>query len=564
LFYPFQSAWNLLLLRAEEQRLFFPLSLLRWNAAFWDELQYLSLYGLDLHLVITMERDRTAGAEALETISTGRQRWAAQAAQIELDARDLEQCTTTEAIARAHTTIAAGELEGPASALLRSFSLRSADTAAALAQLSNYNQRLVLQTVEDDLNGRLRELTRSGEPYAARFRPIAHQWRRIIAGHIQSLLERAMLRHEVQNPYIVGTPLTRRQEVFVGRTDVIARIEQLLAASDHPPLLLYGQRRMGKTSLLYNLRWMLPSHIAPFIVDLQGPVATAGDHNRFLYNLARQMNASAQRSGLTLPPVVRAAFDYDPFTVFHDWLDELEQMLIGQDITTIILALDEFEALDYAFTHGPLQQELVLGTLRHLIQHRPRFKLLLAGSHTLEEFRRWSSYLINTQLIPLTYLHADETRQLIERPIQDFALRYEPAASKHIMALTRGHPYLTQLMCSEVVELKNEQPSSLRRLVQLQDVETAIPRVLVRGSQFFADIELNQVDENGLHILNFLAHCDEERGANIRQLETHASSPKNLDDTLALLLRRELIEEIDSEYFFQVDLIRRWFERKAY
>ena len=76
--------------------------------------------------------------------------------------------------------IAAGDLAGPASALLRSFSRISQDVAAALRQESAYNQRLALSAVEDRLDGLLRELTRSNEPYADRFRPIAANWRHII------------------------------------------------------------------------------------------------------------------------------------------------------------------------------------------------------------------------------------------------------------------------------------------------------------------------------------------------------------------------------------------------
>ncbi|MEQ9624931.1 MAG: hypothetical protein RLO37_23710 [Coleofasciculus chthonoplastes F1-TOW-03] len=49
-----------------------------------------------------------------------------------------------------------------------------------------------------------------------------------------------------------------------------------------------------------------------------------------------------------------------------------------------------------------------------MIQHRPRFKVLLAGSHTIEEFQRWASYLINVQVVPISYLNEPEARQLTD------------------------------------------------------------------------------------------------------------------------------------------------------
>jgi hypothetical protein len=80
--------------------------------------------------------------------------------------------------------------------------------------------------------------------------------------------------------------------------------------------------------------------------------------------------------------------------------------------------------------------------LRTLIQHRPRLHVLLAGSHAIEEFERWASYLINLQVVHLSYLQPDEARRLIEQPVRDFALVYDPAATARILTLTRGHPAL--------------------------------------------------------------------------------------------------------------------------
>jgi hypothetical protein len=87
-------------------------------------------------------------------------------------------------------------------------------------------------------------------------------------------------------------------------------------------------------------------------------------------------------------------------------------------------------------------------------------------------------------------LNEDEARQLVERPVQDFALRHEPAASRRVLAITRGHPALVQLLCDTIVTLKNEQPPASRRTVDLADVMAALPRALTQGAFFvFMSIE---------------------------------------------------------------------------
>jgi hypothetical protein len=487
--YPLLTVWNLLLYRADERRLNQPLSALRRHAAFWDEYQRLPFVGLGDHLLLILSRNLAEGQAALDFLTNSPQRRVAQTVQIELDARHLETCTEAGAIGQAYHRLAAGDLAGPASALLRSFSRISRDVEAALRQESAYNQRLALSAVEERLDGLLRELTRSSEPYIERFRPITAHWRKIVADHIHELTATVEARQEIDNPYIIGIPLTEQQEIFTGRTDISTRIEQLLRDQRRPPLFLYGQRRMGKTSLLNNLGRLLPTTIIPLFVDLQG-ASRAGNHAGLLYNIARDMVKSAgQRRNLSLPALSHETLAADPFTRFDEWLDEIEGILASREQNTALLALDEFETLDSAITKGRFDEEDVLGMLRHLIQHRPRFKVLLAGSHHLGQFQRWASYLINVQVVHISYLHDAEARHLIERPVKAFTLRYQPAASRRVLELTRGHPFLVQLLCAEIVALKNEQAPALRRLAALADVEAAVPEALNSGSFFFADIE---------------------------------------------------------------------------
>ncbi|NEQ55116.1 MAG: ATP-binding protein, partial [Leptolyngbya sp. SIO3F4] len=548
--------WHWLLYRFDQSRHAQLPSLLHKHLAFWDEWQYLPIPGLDKHLLLILEKRPDEGQAALDYLSTGRQRWVAQAAQIELDARYLEHCDTAVAIGQIYKSLTVGELQGPADTLLRSFIRISNDVAASLSQESTYNQRLSLSSIAERLDGLIRELTRSSDQYAARFRPIAQRWSNIVALTIEDLTKESELRQEIDSPYIIGVPLNQQQAVFVGRTDISARIEQLLLDRRRPPLLLYGQRRTGKTSLLNNLGRLLPQSVVPLFIDLQGPASRAKDNTGFLYNLTKEMVRSAQdQRSLTLPSVSRQDLADDPFTVFDEWLDVVETTL-GEN-NTALLALDEFEVLDKALVDGRFNETDILGMLRNLIQNRPRFKVMIAGSHTLKEFQRWSSYLINAQTIHLGYLKESEARQLIEHPLKDFALRYEPDASQRVLDVTRGHPFLVQLLSGEIVAYKNEQDPSIRRLATLADVDAAIPEALESGSMFFSDIEGNQVDDVARAILQYIASQGEGGIARQSELVQHISG--DLESALDLLLRRELIEATADGYGFQVELIRRWF-----
>jgi hypothetical protein len=548
--------WHMLIYQIDQNRdRSFP-SLLPKHLAFWDEFQDISIWGPEKHLLLIFEKNPIEGQAALNYLSTTRQRWAAQSTQIELDGRQLEKCSDTHEIGEIQQILTISELASPAETIFRSFNSISADTNAALSQTSTYNQRLALTEVTDkQLNNFVRELTKSSDKYAVRFRPIAQRWQNIIDLHLQDLIKESELRQEIDSPYIIGVPVTNRQQLFIGRTDISERLEKLLLDRRSPPLLLYGQRRTGKTSLLNNLGRLLPTSIIPLFVDLQGSISSAKDHTGFLYNLAKAMINSAQRQrNLKLPPLSYETLATDPFTRFDEWLDNLETALAGN---TALLALDEFEVLDRVLNEGRFNENDVLGMLRNLIQHRPTFKVLLAGSHTLDEFQRWSSYLINAQVIHLGYLQEAEARQLIETPIENFALRYEPSASQRVLDITKGHPFLVQLLCAEIVALKNDQDPSIRRLATLADVEAAIPEALEHGSMFFSDIERNQLDAQSLQVLRYFAQQGEAATISKSELEQRFSA--GLEGAIDLLLRRELLEIKPSGFSIQLELIRRWF-----
>ncbi|MDZ8081369.1 MAG: ATP-binding protein [Nostoc sp. DcaGUA01] len=536
--FPFVTIWNYLLYRLDKIRNAKSPCLLRYHSAFWDEWQRLHLPGLDKHLLLIIENNPVEGQAALEYLSLSPQSWAVQAVQIELDLRSLESCKNMKDIRQVNRNLIFGE------------SLTSRFLDNALNHTSIHNQRLALRLFVDHLH---EYLPNFGEKYDFRFRSIAKLWREIILNYIDELANITELRQEIDSPYIIGVPLTEEQKIFMGRNDVGTRIEQLLRDRRRPPLLLYGQRRMGKTSLLNNIGKLLPNNIIPMFIDLQGAPSSASDHAGFLYNLAKDMDKSAKKQGLVLPFLGREVLRSDPFTYFYEWLDKVEQAL---EQNTALLALDEFEVLDNAIAKGRFDEHDILGMLRHLIQHRPRFKVLLAGSHTIEEYQRWASYLINVQVVHISYLKEAEARQLIEHPVKDFTLRYEPNAVERVLQLTRCHPFLVQLLCAEIIALKNEQDPSIRRFATLADVEAAIPEALQSGGFFFADIQNNQVDATGQAILRFIAAQGE--GAIVSRESLLQRFP-DAEITLKLLLQRELIEEVEDGYSFQVELIRRWF-----
>ena len=155
-------------------------SLLRYNSAFWDEWQDKPLKGLDKHLILVMERNPNEGNAAIKYLSTRHQRWAAQAALIEMDTRKIEKCDDLATIRQINRDLATKELELETlvSTIIRRFSGISENVDAALNQVTNYSQRMILNSVGKDLDRFSAELTIRNDEYAIRLQsvPIFRRW----------------------------------------------------------------------------------------------------------------------------------------------------------------------------------------------------------------------------------------------------------------------------------------------------------------------------------------------------------------------------------------------------
>ena len=78
------------------------------------------------------------------------------------------------------------------------------------------------------------------------------------------------------NPYIAGTALGGERGFF-GREDVLREVERTLRRPADNAIVLYGQRRIGKTSILLQLQRRLPAPpFVPIYFDLMDKAPSAG------------------------------------------------------------------------------------------------------------------------------------------------------------------------------------------------------------------------------------------------------------------------------------------------
>ena len=87
-------------------------------------------------------------------------------------------------------------------------------------------------------------------------------------------MRRVVGREPSPQVFRAGDPVDRDREAFVPRDRVVGRLEQqVMLATGCPGVVLYGRRRMGKSTVLRNLEGFLPTVVRTAYVSMQDPEA---------------------------------------------------------------------------------------------------------------------------------------------------------------------------------------------------------------------------------------------------------------------------------------------------
>jgi hypothetical protein len=364
-------------------------------------------------------------------------------------------------------------------------------------------------------------------------------------------------------PYVTGTPL-KTDDVFVGREDVFAFIkENLLGAHQNNVIILHGQRRTGKTSVLYRLGEVMTGTHYAVLVDMQGKPAR-GEAD-FLYSIADDITYNLEEHDIFVEMPPRSEFEAAPeFTFRSRFLRNLSSHLNGKNV---LLLFDEFEELQRRVEDGRLQPE-IFHFLRNLMQHEEKVDFIFSGTHKLEELgaEYWSALFNIAVYKPITFLSGNEVRRLIAEPVAGSNLEYDPLAVERIIGVTAGHPYFTQLVLHETIVFHNE---TERNYLTVADVDQVLERIVERGEAHFKFIWAESTAEEqdvlkGLAELMVSAEAVNVGDLRVFLRERGCETADDWARALYTLESRDILTRRNAKsplYRFKVDLIRLWVDR---
>ena len=298
------------------------------------------------------------------------------------------------------------------------------------------------------------------------------------------------------SPYIVGNPVDR-DAMFFGRAGIMDQIRRQLGDRDLANVvLLEGNRRTGKTSILQQLgkEDALPDWVTVYCsFQDTDSLSTRNVFRLLTLNTAKALFGAGIETWI--PNLSRPEADRLDKYAFQSALDGafsvgrpyetlahyLETAIERAKPRGILLMLDEFDKLHEGIDDGTTSRQ-VPENLRHLLQHQSGLGAIITGSRRLKRLREdyWSALFGIGYRIGVSALPKADARLLVTEPVAG-RLRYLPQARDSIVELCACHPYLIQSLCTRVF---NEAATASDRTITLEVVARAATET-VRDNEHF-------------------------------------------------------------------------------
>jgi photosystem II stability/assembly factor-like uncharacterized protein/tetratricopeptide (TPR) repeat protein len=362
----------------------------------------------------------------------------------------------------------------------------------------------------------------------------------------------------IANPYIAGPPIGG-DEGFYGRQDVFDFVRKTFSSAYQKVIVLFGQRRVGKTSILYQLQKPsnLPEGFHPVYFNLEGRASQ--NLNEVLYALAERITES-----LNLPPVAQSEFESDGDYFSERFLPQTYQALQDQ---RLLLLFDEFDVLSEELLDGAMALNTFFPYLQNRLFDEEKLVYIFVVGRRLEELTpEFLATFKQARTRPISFLSKEDARRLIREPMLGL-LEYDDDAIEQILSVTACHPYLTQLVCFELVDYLD---SLDKTKVTVDDVNAVIDDAIESGGsglawlwdglpiaeRFILSAVTSVTDENGIATKESINEALHRHRVRLLGVEL-TRAPDMLVDWGWL----EKTEERDG-YKFVVELLRRWISKK--
>ncbi len=367
------------------------------------------------------------------------------------------------------------------------------------------------------------------------------------------------------NPFIAGMPVLGSD--FFNREDIINSVKRFILSANQYNYLIFGQRRIGKTSLLRKIEKEVSPENNAFGVYFNLQDKATFPLHTLLYELATHI-IRALNINLDVPQnmfLKEGAADY----MQHTFLPELLKNLPPDK--PLVLLFDEFDVMgDAEYINdkrvvGIRSYEQFIPFLTRLLDHIMmtgfNIKFIFAIGRNYKDLNpeRYGQITKFNEQVELEYFDKGTVFNLLEKT--KGTIPFATEVCEKIFELTSGQPYFTQALAYKVFDCAQK---SNNKSVTVEMVNRCMPETVKSygGGVFWIWDTLRPSDQVVLYLMAL--SVNNEASVTEANLKTRAvdmflePATRELDEILARLLNVNFITKSNEGYAFTVPLFREW------
>ena len=373
---------------------------------------------------------------------------------------------------------------------------------------------------------------------------------------------------EHAEPYSLE-PVARADDL-IGRSEETRLLISKIRAQSLGSFCIYGQRRVGKTSVVATLADM-PELADTTILNLETGNVIVPDARETINNLAKTictnlLQGNPRLRGLTVPDFAGALAPLDGFLTAAFRLDPSLRLVV---------VLDEFDALPPAlYRRGDVSHAFFM-TLRSLSARRPLGFILVGGEKMAEILSTQGEVLNKFRPLRIDYLERQsqwsDFVQLVRRPVEDWATIADEAVTT-LYGVTAGNPFFTKFVCAELVEdMKRRRDAFVTAVEMNRAIAASVDQAGINIFQHFWDdgivatsderVEQERASRRRVmlslgEVLRSKDCCSVENIA--KKASRFGLGETDVHRVLADFENRKILIQNGGEYFCKVRLFERW------
>jgi tetratricopeptide (TPR) repeat protein len=395
----------------------------------------------------------------------------------------------------------------------------------------------------------------------------------------------------IENPYAAYASghVVAEERMFYGRSELIRNIADAICNAQNQKskgIVIFGQKRSGKSSILYHLKVYLQQKYENLLVVDLGSVGSYLDdasavplHYQLLGGILSELQHAIEdeieerkRNPLefSIPDSARFYAHPTPLLYFQEVLKGFKRTTgraDGWHDVHLVLLLDEFSYLHGLIARKRLSEDFMRNW--KAILQEDLFSVVLAGQDVMPKFiASFPNEFAAIKDQRISYLEPDEARKLIDEPIcmggRSGKSRYREKAIDRILDLTAASPFYIQIFCDRLVEYMNRRRINL---VTQTDVEQ-VKNELITGVNALVDGKFDNLISSGDTSPEAISEKDASAVLKVIAMNSRTGlcsrdriiveTQTDVEDILRDLLAREVIEAKGQYYAIRVGLFKEW------